>query len=205
MLDLEEEFRKMAIMYNIPEKDIATWWRGAVRSMWGDSPFKRKYEEDTVERIPNTNPRTMKRYPVVKRFTCSDCGESFGTADSQLDHLEGRNQMKTLADAESFFKAILLTPPEGVQWLCADKKKVVSKKKYVYAVGCHSIKSLMEANPSMSREEAQAKKEFTRIKKYDGVDKGLQARGVVLPKLKKDQETLLLKLLMEEFNAAALD
>lgn len=200
MIDLEDELKQMAKVYNIPEKTVATWWRGAVRQLWSSSPFKRKYEEDTVDRVVNTNPRTKKRYPIVKRFTCSDCGVPYGTGDMQLDHISGENPMKTLADTEQFFKSIMLSKPDELQWMCADKKRIVNKKKYVYATGCHSVKTLRESNPDMSKDEAKARKEFTRIKKYDGVEKGLDDRSIkTLPKFKKDQEALLLELILKEY------
>ena len=200
MIDLEAELKQMAEAYNIPEKQVATWWRSAVRQLWSSSPFKRQYEENTVKRITNTNPRTKKRYPIVKRFTCTDCGVDYGTGEMELDHISGENPMKDLSDTEQFFRSILLSKPEALQWMCGDKKKTVNKKKYVYAVGCHGLKTLMEMNPDMSKNEARAKKEFARLKKYDTVQKALKERGVaLLPKFIKDQEALLLKLLMKEY------
>ena len=198
----------MAKAYGIEEKVVATWWRGVVRQAWGGSPFKRAYEASTVQMVKNTNVRSMKRFPLVKRFTCVGCGVDYGASGVQLDHIEGRNQMKSLADAESFMKAILFSPPDNLNWLCADKSKMVNKKKYVYECGCHSTKSLIDINPEMSLPEAKAKKELARLKKYKEVEVALGGRGVVsspsgsqkqLPKFKKDQEALLLELLIKEY------
>ena len=60
----------------------------------------------------------------------------------------------------------------------------------------------------MSLPEAKAKKELARLKKYKEVEVALRGRGVVsspsgsqkqLPKFKKDQEALLLELLIKEY------
>ena len=200
MIDLEAELKQMAEAYGLTEKEVSTWFRGAVRKMWADSPFKRSYEASTVEMVKNTNLRSMKRYPFTKRFTCSYCNTPYGAVDSELDHKQGENPMKSLGDAESFLRSILLAKPDDLQWMCKDRSRTKNKKKYVYANGCHGKKSLIDKNEGMTWEEACARKEFTRIKKYDDIGIALQERGVVdLPKFKKDQEKLLLELLTKEY------
>ena len=37
MLDLEKELRRMSEAYNIPEKEVVSWWRSAVRQMFSNS------------------------------------------------------------------------------------------------------------------------------------------------------------------------
>lgn len=200
MIDLEKELEESCKAYGITEKEMSSWFRGAIRKMWADSPMKRSYEASTVEMVKNTNPRSMKRYPFTKRFTCSSCNTPYGAVDSELDHKQGENPMKSLSDAESFLRSILLAKPDDLQWMCKDRSRTKNKKKYVYANGCHGKKSLIDKNEGMTWEEACAGKEFTRIKKYDDIGIALQERGVLeLPRFKKDQEKLLLVLLTEEY------
>ena len=46
VLDLEKELKRMSEAYNIPEKEVVSWWRSAVRQMFSNSVFYRKYIED---------------------------------------------------------------------------------------------------------------------------------------------------------------
>ena len=83
-----------------------------------------------------------------------------------LDHIRGDNKAESLADAEMFFRAILFTPKNNLQWLCDDLQKTVNKKKVTTTIGCHSIKSQIESDPTLSENEAWVIREFGRIKKY---------------------------------------
>ena len=84
MLDLEKELKRMSEAYNIPEKEVVKWFRGAVRQMFSNSVFYRKYVGDVSTLVKNENTRSMKRYPMVKRFTCAICGEQFGSGGIEL-------------------------------------------------------------------------------------------------------------------------
>ena len=61
MLDLEKELKRMSEAYGIPEKEVVSWWRTAVRQMFSNSIFYRKYIEDSSTLIVNENPRSKKR------------------------------------------------------------------------------------------------------------------------------------------------
>lgn len=199
-LDLTQELKDMAKAYDLTEKEVLQWYRGAVRSMWGNSIFKRKLEADTVKMVKNTNARSMKRYPMVRRFTCESCGEDYGTSGVELDHKNGENKLTSYDHVENFTKAILFSKPNELQWLCGQQKKTVNKKKVVVASGCHILKGVAEKNPSLTEDQVWAKVEVARIKKYDDIGIALKGKGVVdLPKFKKDQEALLLELLTEEY------
>ena len=95
---------------------------------------------------------------MVKRFTCAICGEQFGSGGIELDHVDGGNSNKSLADADSFIKAIMFVTPEDVQILCKNKHKVVNKRKTLVRFGCHSIKTMQESH-GCSFEEARVRKE----------------------------------------------
>lgn len=188
----------MSEAYDIPEKEVVSWWRSAVRQMFSNSVFYRKYIEDMSTLVKNENTRSMKRYPMVKRFTCAICGEQFGSGGIEVDHLEGGNTNKSFSDAESFIRAIMFATPDDVQILCKDKHKVVNKKKTLVSFGCHSIKSLQE-KIGCSFEEARVRKNHILIGKEKREIEELKARGVLVPpKTKKAQNELLLKLMLDE-------
>ena len=200
MLDLEKELRRMSEAYGIPEKEVVSWWRSAVRQMFSSSIFYRKYIEDQSTLVVNENPRSKKRYPMVKRFTCAICGEQFGSGDIECDHLEGGNSNKSLADADSFIKAIMFVTPEDVQILCKNKHKVVNKRKTLVSFGCHSIKTMQESH-GCSFEEARVRKEHKLCVTQKRVLEDLKQRGVLVPpKTKVAQNALLLELMLKEIN-----
>ena len=199
MLDLEKELKRMSEAYGIPEKEVVSWWRSAVRQMFSNSIFYRKYIEDQSTRVVNENPRSMKRYPMVKRFTCAICGEQFGSGGIELDHVEGGNTNKSLSDAESFLKAIMFVTPEDVQILCKNKHKVVNKRKTLVRFGCHSIKTMQESH-GCSFEEARVRKEHKLCVTQKRVLGYLKQRGVLVPKTKVAQNALLLELMLKEIN-----
>lgn len=198
MLDLEKELKRMSEAYNIPEKEVVSWWRSAVRQMFSNSIFYRKYIEDQSTLVVNENPRSKKRYPMVKRFTCAICGEQIGSGDLEVDHLEGGNSNKSLADADPFIKAIMFVVPDDIQVLCKDKHKVVNKKKTLVKFGCHSYKTLQQ-KVGCSFEEAKVRKQYLLFVKENAVEDELKSRGIeVPPKTKAAKNELLLSLMLGE-------
>ena len=200
MLDLEKELRRMSEAYGVPEKEVVSWWRSAVRQMFSNSIFYRKYIEDSSTLIVNENPRSKKRYPMVKRFTCAICGEQIGSGSLEVDHLDGGNTNKSLADADSFMKAIMFVTPDDVQILCKNKHKVVNKRKTLVSFGCHSIKTMQESH-GCSLEEARVRKKHILIGKDKRFKSELEARGMVVPKTIKEQSTVLLEAMLKEINS----
>lgn len=199
MIDLEKELRRMSEAYGIPEKEVVSWWRSAVRQMFSSSIFYRKYIGEQSTLVVNENPRSMKRYPMVKRFTCAICGEQFGSGGIELDHVEGGNTNKSVSDAESFLKAIMFVTPDDVQILCKNKHKVVNKRKTLVSFGCHSIKTMQESH-GCSFEEARVRKEHKLCVTQKRVLRDLKQRGVLVPKTKVAQNALLLELMLKEIN-----
>ncbi len=201
MLDLEKELRRMSEAYGIPEKEVVSWWRSAVRQMFSSSIFYRKYIEDQSTLVKNENTRSMKRYPMVKRFTCAICGEQFGSGGIELDHVEGGNTNKSFSDAESFLKAIMFVTSDDVQILCKDKHKIVNKKKTLVSFGCHGIKSLQEKT-GCSFEEARVRKKHILYGKEKRILEELEQRGVLVPpKTIKAQNELLLTMMLKEIES----
>ena len=201
MLDLEKELRRMSEAYGIPEKEVVSWWRTAVRQMFSNSIFYRKYIEDQSTLVKNENTRSMKRYPMVKRFTCVICGKQVGSGDIEIDHIRGGHTNKSLSDAEYFMKAIMFVTPDDIQVLCKDKHKTVNKKKVFVSFGCHSIKTMQESH-GCSFEEARVRKEHKLCVTQKRVESELFIRGVQeIPKTKVAQNALLLELMLKEINS----
>lgn len=202
MIDLESELKFMAQEYGLSEKQVLNWWRTAVRQMWANSPFLDKLRKEATYKIVNTNPRNMKRFPEVDRISCVKCKKAFSPSDMNLDHIDGDNKAESLADAEKFMKSILFTPRSNLQWLCDDLQRTRNKKKVTVSIGCHSLKSQVESDPTLTEKEAWVIREFGRIKKYENVlDKLMEYNLQSIPKLKKDQESLLRELLLENINS----
>ena len=202
VIDLENELKFMAQEYGLSEKQVLNWWRTSVRQMWANSPFLDKLRKEATYKVINENTRNMKRFPEVARIDCVKCKKAFSPSDMNLDHIEGDNKAESLADAEKFMKSILFTPRSNLQWLCDDLQRTRNKKKVTVSIGCHSIKSQVESDPTLTGKEAWVIREFGRIKKYENVlDKLMEYNVQSIPKLKKDQESLLRELLLENINS----
>ena len=87
MIDLGREFLRMAEEFEISDKEVLSSVRTMIRSMWGDSVFKQEFLKRNSELIVNENPRSKKRYPMVRKYKCAICGELFGSTEVELDHL----------------------------------------------------------------------------------------------------------------------
>lgn len=201
MVDINRELERMAQEFEIPEKDVATNWRSAVRSAWGDSIFKKIVYERNKVLVTNTNPRSMKRFPKVARYKCAICGGMFGAADTELDHMVSETAMTKLSHAEDFIKNIFFTSPDKLQILCKDKKRQVNKKKVLVSHGCHSIKTYSERY-STTFEEARVMKEVIHLCKDDKATilklKELGVTTADIPKTKVAKKKLLTEMMTGE-------
>lgn len=196
MIDIEKELTRMSSEFGIPEKEVAVNFRQAVRSMWGDSVFKKDFYEKRCILKVNDNPRSMKRFPKVKRYQCNICKGYFGVADTELDHLISENAMTNLTHAEDFIKNIFFTSPDKLQILCKDKKKKVKGKSEIVRFGCHAILTY-QTRYNVSFEEALLSKQIIELckNKQKGVD-FLLSKGVEsIPKTHKAQKELIDKLM----------
>ena len=189
----------MAKEFGIEEKAIATNWRSAVRSAWGDSIFKKHIYDTRSYLVANTNHRSMKRYPKVRKVRCAICGDEFGKADTELDHIDSEVKMTDLAQANDFIRTIFFTSPDKLQIVCKDKKKKVNKKNVLASFGCHGIKTYSERY-GVSFEEALLAKHIIHICKDDKLtlDK-LKCLGVKpsdIPNTKAGKKKLLTELMV---------
>ena len=198
-IDIASELKRMSEEFNISEKEVLSFWRSGVRQLWGNSVFKQSFMNSKSMLVENTNSRSKKRFPKVRKYKCEICGGYFGSNEVELDHIESENSLKSYSDATSFIKTIMFTSPDKLQVLCKDKRK---KGVGVVYTGCHSIKTFSERY-NVSFEQAKVEKEFISIKKCKKQVDTLLSLGVSssdIPKTKKAQEELLYNIMMEKFN-----
>ena len=166
MIDLGKEFERMAKDFGIDDKEVLSSVRTMIRSTWGDSIFKTEFLKRNSVLIKNTNTRSMKRFPMVRKYQCAICKEYFSGTEVELDHLVSENALTEYEHINDFFKTIVLTSPDKLQVLCKDKK---TKKLGVTRFGCHGIKTYQERY-NVSFEQALAEKKAIKLIK-DKVDK----------------------------------
>ena len=165
MIDLGKEFKRMAEQFEISDKEVLSSVRTMIRSCWGDSIFKTEFLKRNSELVVNENPRSKKRYPMVRRYKCAICGEYFGGTETELDHLVDENSLTSYDHINDFMKNIVLTSPDKLQVLCKDKK---TKKDGVVRFGCHSLKTY-SSRYGVDFDTARAEKEAKQL-----VDKKLE-------------------------------
>ena len=170
MIDLNTEFKRMAEEFEISDKEVLSSVRTMIRSAWGDSVFKQEFLKRNSELIVNENPRSKKRYPMVRKYKCAICGELFGSTEVELDHIESENALTSYEHINDFMTNIVLTSPDKLQVLCKDKK---SKKLGVTRFGCHQLKTYSERY-NVTFEEARAEKEAKQL-----VDKKLDKQFLI--------------------------
>ena len=170
MIDLNTEFKRMAEEFEISDKEVLSSVRTMIRSAWGDSVFKTEFLKRNSELVVNENPRSKKRYPMVRRYRCAICGELFGSTEVELDHIESENALTSYEHINDFMTNIVLTSPDKLQVLCKDKK---SKKLGVTRFGCHQLKTYSERY-NVTFEEARAEKEAKQL-----VDKKLDKQFLI--------------------------
>lgn len=197
MIDLNTEFKRMAEEFEISDKEVLSSVRTMIRSMWGDSIFKQTFLKRNSELVVNENPRSKKRYPKVLKYRCAICGELFGSAEIELDHIESENTLTSYEHINDFMTNIVLTSPDKLQVLCKDKK---TKKLGITRFGCHSTKTYSERY-NVTFEEARAEKEAKRLvdKKLDKqflIDHNVKAENIGSTQLKRRKQ--IVELLLEQ-------
>lgn len=197
MIDLGKEFKRMAEQFEISDKEVLSSVRTMIRSMWSDGVFKLEFLKRNSVLIPNTNTRSMKRFPMVRKYKCAICGEMFGSTEVELDHIESENTLTSYEHINDFMTNIVLTSPDKLQVLCKDKK---SKKLGVTRFGCHSIKTFSERY-GVDFDTARAEKEAKRLvdKKLDKqflIDHNVKAENIGSTQLKRRKQ--IVELLLEQ-------
>ena len=71
VIDLNSEFKRMAEEFEISDKEVLSSVRTMIRGCWGDSVFKLEFLKRNSELIVNENPRSKKRFPMVRKYRCA--------------------------------------------------------------------------------------------------------------------------------------
>lgn len=197
MIDLGVEFKRMAEEFEISDKEVFTSVRTMLRRAWGDSVFKQDFLNKQSVLIDNTNTRSMKRFPKVRKYKCAICGGYFGSMEIELDHLVDENSLKSYEDINEFMLNIVLTSPDKLQILCKDKKT----KKGMSHFGCHNIKTYA-SRYGISFDEAKATKQAIEIIK-NKVDKDYCIKySLGVPSKQAERRALIIEhLLSTNFNS----
>jgi hypothetical protein len=176
-----ESFRKkLDDDLKVPEKQIISAIRGAIRKVWMRFPSKLHFLQTRA--ILDTNPDTRTKW----LYRCEKCRGLFKQTDVNVDHRQGENPCAKLEDVASYAQALLGVGPEDLQLLCLE---------------CHANKTHAERY-NLSEEDAKIDRQVIAIEKTKtaGVIAWLQERGVVPGKNAKERKQQLTEQLRKEKN-----
>lgn len=140
-----------------------TWVRGGIRlGLWKQHPVKLEFMKESTVLIKNTNPRSMKRFPMVKAVKCALCGETVKACDAEVDHIHGNHSLRSMEDLRTFIESMILVKVDDLQMACKP---------------CHKIKSYSERE-GISFEHARAIKKAIEICKAKQDKQFLVERGI---------------------------
>ena len=169
------------------ESAYFSYIRGCIRLGWSRNPVKLKLLKKVKKQIPNPNygkPRNTK--PTVMGATCEICNNDFPMKLIEIDHRHGGTySLRCIDDIQNFFENVCIVTEDDLRVVCK---------------GCHGCLTYA-AKMDISFEQARIEKQFIQIKKDKNVLDNLRLHGVhSIPKLKKDQESLLRELLLESMS-----
>lgn len=119
------------------------WVRGGIRKgLWNRSPIKISFLNEHRCRIPNPNPKNIKRFPEIWGGQCNLCKATLPITQIEVDHKEGNHSLNSSEDIANFIKSIIEVRHDDLQLICKP---------------CHKIKNQMERK-GISFEEARAEK-----------------------------------------------
>ena len=162
-----------------------SYLRGGIRrSCWLKHPIKLEFIKNNRLRIPN--PNTKGNASHVWGGECNICKNLFVQSKLSVDHVrEFSASLRNVEDIQNFVELIAIVTEDDLRWVCK---------------GCHDIVSYSQ-KMNISFEQARIEKQFIQIKKDKNVLDNLRLYGVQsIPKLKKDQESLLRELLLENMS-----
>lgn len=140
-----------------------SWVRGGVRlGLWKRHPVKLEFLKASTTQVVNLNPRSMKRFPMVKAVTCALCKQVVKAAEAEVDHIHGNHSLKSMDDLRSFVESMIVVKMSDLQIACKP---------------CHKIKSYSERE-GISFEHAKAIKQAIEICKAKQDKKFLIERGI---------------------------
>lgn len=161
-----------------------SWVRGGIRGgLWKKHPVKLEFLKENMVLVPNTNPRSMKRFPMVKAARCALCKRVTPQKDVEVDHLTGNHSLRSMDDLRAFIEAMIMVTKEDLQLVCKP---------------CHKVKSYAEKQ-GISFELAQATKEAIVLQKGK-VDVAWLLRAGLVPATSapKRREQIIQHMMKEE-------
>lgn len=141
-----------------------SWVRGGIRGgLWKKHPVKLEFLKENMILVPNTNPRSMKRFPMVKAARCALCKLITPQKDVEVDHLTGNHALRSMDDLRAFVEAMLFVTKEDLQLVCKP---------------CHKVKSYAEKE-GIGFELAFATKEAIALQKAKKDSTWLKDAGIM--------------------------
>lgn len=132
------------------ESAYLSFIRGGIRRyLWSKNPIKLEFEKSQQVKIPNDNPKSMKRFPTVSGFKCEQCDGLFKANQVECDHKTGEYELRCLDDIQKFVEGIVFVRKEDLAMLCKP---------------CHAIKTYSQRY-GVSLAEAKATKQAIEIDK----------------------------------------
>jgi hypothetical protein len=141
------------------ENQVISVVRSAIRQAWMKSDVKLAFMYSKT--IPDMDDSTRTKW----LYKCEICNKMFKECDIEIDHKQGHHKFTRVDEFESYFKNILMVSAEDLQVLCKDNKKTGY-------IGCHSAKTLSEAN-GISFEDARI------LKTVIAFEKGKSSKQIV--------------------------
>ena len=167
------------------ESAYLSFVRGGIRRyLWSKNPIKLEFEKERKIDIPNPNPKTAKRFPMVKGGVCEHCGQSFKQTDMEVDHKKGEHSLRSMDDLQRFVEGIVCVRKEDLAWLCKP---------------CHAVKTYAE-RMNLSLEEASAVKKAIEFEKK-GVKKVvdfISKSGIIAATTKDKRRNQLIEIFKEK-------
>lgn len=127
----------MASSHNLPEPwkidgapwdtepKFLAWVRGVLRKGWSRHPIKIMFIHAIRKRIPNTNPRSMKRFPETWACDCAQCGGTFPQKDIEIDHINAAGSL-TLDTLGDFAARLYCVDFSSLRAVCKPCHKTIS-------------------------------------------------------------------------------
>lgn len=107
------------------ESAFLSFIRGGIRRhLWSKNPIKLEFMKENKVAIPNTNPKSMKRFPTVAGGCCEACGGLFKQTELEVDHRTGEHSLKALSDLQAFVEGIVLVRKSDLALLCKSCHRV---------------------------------------------------------------------------------
>ena len=140
------------------EAKFIAYIRGVLRKGWGRYPLKINFKNSIRYQVKNTNPKSMRRFPMIWVMDCAICNKPFSSNDIEIDHIGDNGTFRTINDIESYARHLFMLTPDKMRGLCKPCHKIVS----------HSQRT------GTSFEQAAMLKEVIRIFKEESKDDIMQ-------------------------------